>query len=445
MAPRDRIAVVLIHGMGEQRPMGTIRTFVDAIAAREEPPIKSWSKPLDDPELFDIRRIVMEGEKPPADGTRKPLRPVVDFYEFYWSHLMQRNNLGQLLRWLRVLVIRSPSQVPAHLSRTYWTGWVLLAVLAALVVAIALSLFSAGTLFSVWPWVWGAITFAYGLASYWLLRTLGDAARYLDTLPDNVAARFAIQKAGVDLIKKLHAEERYNRIVVVGHSLGAMIGYDVLRHAWLPFAKQFDPVEPHKVRQIDALRDVVETWPEGLAAKDYRALQTAAWAEHIANGGHWRVTDFITLGSPLAHAELLMAEDPADFRRRKEGRELSTCPPTWDEDFGITRDIPVTPTGGQKKPVVRTPDHAGVFAFTHWINLHSPSTWVVDGDFLSGPAVPVFGAGIEDRIVRANHTNYWQQGPASDTLAELVAAMDLTGRMATPNRAGPGDETTPDA
>jgi hypothetical protein len=427
--------------MGEQRPMGTIRTFVDAIARRQEPPIKSWSKPLDDPALFDIRRIVMEGDRVPPGGTTQPLRPVVDFYEFYWSHLMQRNNLGQLLRWLRVLVFRAPSQVPAHLSRIYWTGWVVLAVLAALVIAVAISLWVAGTLFSVWPWVWGAITFAYGLASYWLLRTLGDAARYLDTLPDNVAARFAIQDAGVRMIEKLHAEERYNRIVVVGHSLGAMIGYDVLRHAWLPFAKRFDPVEPHKVKQINALRDAVEHWPEGFAPADFRALQTAAWAEHIGNGGHWRVTDFITLGSPLAHAEVLMADDPADFRRRKEGRELSTCPPTWDEAFGITRDIPVEPIGEQKKPVVRTPDHAGVFAFTHWTNFHCPSKWVVDGDFLSGPAAPMFGLGIEDRAVRANHTNYWMQGPASETLAQLVAAMDLTGRVALPNQAGPGEES----
>ena len=253
MADRSRIAVVLIHGMGEHRPMGTIRGFVDAIAARQSPPIKCWSKPLDDPALYDIRRIVMEGDR---------TRPVVDFYEFYWSHLMQGNSLAQLLRWLIDLVIRSPASVPKHLMGTYWFGWAVLALLAALIVAIAVSLFFAGTLFAGWPWVWGVVTRICGFIRYQLLGTLGDAARYLDTRPDNVQARFAIQKAGVDLIKRLHAEERYHRIVVVGHSLGAMIGYDVLRHAWLPFAKTFEPMKRRRRSAIDDLREAVRDWPE---------------------------------------------------------------------------------------------------------------------------------------------------------------------------------------
>lgn len=449
MAPRerDRIAVVLIHGMGEPRPMGTIRSFVEAIAATETPAIRWWSKPLANPVLYDIRRIVMKGDPTPKDGTVKPLRPTVDFYEFYWSHLLQGNQLAQLLRWLQVLVFRSPHQIPAHLVRIYWSGWTLLAILAVLIGIVAISLWAAGTIWSVWPWISAAITIAYGMWSYFLLQTLGDAARYLDTLPDNVAARFDIQKAGIDLIRRLHNEERYNRIVVVGHSLGAMIGYDVLRHAWLTLStgKQFAPVEPHKRAKIDDLREKAEHWPKDFTAADYRPLQTAAWAEHLANGGRWRVTDFITVGSPLAHAGVLMAKDPDEFLARKRGRELSTCPPTWDEDFGITVDIEVEPIGDQKEPRVRTPDHASVFAFTKWTNFYSPSKFVLDGDFLSGPAVPIFGAGIDDKPVTANHINYWSQGDRNDTLKQLIAAMDLTGRKAFPNRAGPGKEATPDA
>ncbi len=415
MADRTRIAVVLIHGMGEPRPMATINRFVEAIAATETPPIKSWSKPLNDPSLYDIRRIVMAGSK---------MRPVVDFYEFYWAHLMRGNKLAQLVRWLKVLVFRSPTKVPKHLQRIYWTGWLLMALLAALIVAIAWSLFQAGTLFSIWPWIWAAITLAYGLVSYWLLGTLGDAARYLDKLPDNVRARFEIQKAGVDLIKRLHTGG-YHRIIVVGHSLGAMIGYDVLRQAWLPFAVNYDANTTVNHRKaIDNLRFAVRDWAtKPQTAAEYRKLQELAWAEHLGNGGGWRVTDFITLGAPLAHAEVLMAVDPADFARRSKGRELSTCPPTWDEKFGITRDIQV---GGRR---VRTPDHASAFALTRWTNLYSPSAFVFDGDFLSGPVVPVFGAGITDIKVSANHVNYWTQGPG-EPLKTLVTTMDLSGRDA---------------
>ena len=434
MAESSRIAVVLIHGMGEPRPMAAIRSFVDAIAGRETPPIRSWSKPLDEPLLYDIRRIVMEGSR---------TRPVVDFYEFYWAHLLQGTTLPQLMRWIVDLVIPSPATVPAHLKGVYAAGWLLLALVALTVVLALLAILLGGGWTFLWPLVSAAVTVVYGALSYPLLGTLGDAARYLDTRPDNVAARFEIQNAGVDLIKRLHAGRTYHRIVVVGHSLGAMIGYDVLRHAWLPFAKDFAPVKRRRRGAIDALRSAIEDWPANpVPLARYRALQTAAWAEHLANGGRWRITDFITLGSPLAHAELLLATDPKDFKKRTGGRELSTCPPTWDDRFGITRDIAVKSLGPEKKPVVRTPDHAGVFALTHWTNFHSPSRFVVDGDFLSGPTAPVFGPGVRDVAVKANHVDYWTQGPASPALSELVAAMDLTGRNAVPNRAGPGNETT---
>ena len=436
MADRTRIAVVLIHGMGEPRPMATINGFVEAIAATETPPIKSWSKPLNDPSLYDIRRIVMAGSK---------TRPVVDFYEFYWAHLMRGNKLAQLVRWLQALVFRSPAKVPKHLQRIYWTGWLLLAVLAALVVAIALSLLQAGTLFSVWPWIWTGITLAYGLVSYWLLGTLGDAARYLDQLPDNVRARFEIQKAGVELIKRLHQGTAYHRIIVVGHSLGAMIGYDVLRQAWLPFSVGFDPANQTNHRKaIDELRAAVRDWAQKPLTPDaYRKLQEAAWAEHIGNGGDWRVTDFITLGAPLAHAELLMASDPDDFARRAKGRELSTCPPTWDEKFGITRDLKLT------GKTVRTPDHASAFALTRWTNFYSPSAFVADGDFLSGKIAPVFGPAVTDIKVKANHVNYWTQGPG-EPLQSLIKAMDLSGRDAAYAPAkgeelGSAEDTTPPA
>ena len=72
-------------------------------------------------------------------------------------------------------------------------------------------LFSNGQLSVVWPTISG-ITLIYGLVSYFLLGTLADCARYLDTRPDNVAARFAIQHAGVELLQKLHQGEQYKRM-----------------------------------------------------------------------------------------------------------------------------------------------------------------------------------------------------------------------------------------
>ncbi len=430
MAARDRIAVVLIHGMGEPRPMETLRSFVAAVSGAEAPPARSWSKPLDNPALYDIRRIVMEGSSS---------RPVVDFYEFYWAHLLQGSTLDQLLRWAGDLFWRRIGTVPEHLKGVYRVGKGFAALAALFVVLLVWWLFAQHTLSIVWPIVSGIITFVYGLASYFLLGTLADCARYLDTRPDNVAARFAIQHAGVELLQKLHDGEQYKRIVLVGHSLGAMIGYDVLRVAWQPFGRRFDPVAQRHLKAIKALSDAVRDQEAApLTPATYRPLQKAAWDEHIANGGHWRVTDYITLGNPLAHAALLMASSPADLEARKTGRELSTCPPTWDMKYGITRNVPVTPPAA--RPAVRAPDHASVFALTRWSNFYCPSRYVLDGDFLSGPLGPVFGAGIEDVEVHnptdallGMHTAYWVPragtAKAGDPLPALIERLDLTGRI----------------
>ena len=51
---------------------------------------------------------------------------------------------------------------------------------------------------------------------------------------ENVAARQTIREAGVDLLTKLHGSGNYDRIIVIGHSLGSVIGYDVLNYALGP-------------------------------------------------------------------------------------------------------------------------------------------------------------------------------------------------------------------
>jgi hypothetical protein len=41
----------------------------------------------------------------------------------------------------------------------------------------------------------------------------------------------------------------------------------------------------------------------------------------------WLITNFITLGCPLTHAEFLLVSSAHDLESRKEGREFSTSPP----------------------------------------------------------------------------------------------------------------------
>ena len=58
-----------------------------------------------------------------------------------------------------------------------------------------------------------------------------------------------------------------------------------------------------------------------------RELQYAAWQEHRINTQPWLVTDLVTLGSPLTHGNLLLADKPAEFPGMRRERMLPTCPP----------------------------------------------------------------------------------------------------------------------
>ena len=76
-----RHAVVIIHGIGEQRPMQTLRGFVDAVLPDvDEGNAKFWSAPDELSELFELRvlktthrprnRRVLSGPSPPVRQAR---------------------------------------------------------------------------------------------------------------------------------------------------------------------------------------------------------------------------------------------------------------------------------------------------------------------------------------------------------------------------------------
>src|SRR5262249_1376115 len=71
-----------------------------------------------------------------------------------------------------------------------------------------------------------------------LLGWVGDAARYCGRSPDNPIERQQIRAEGIKLLDRLHTQLdskknlEYERIVLVGHSLGSVIAYDLLTNYW---------------------------------------------------------------------------------------------------------------------------------------------------------------------------------------------------------------------
>src|SRR4029077_3677582 len=105
-----KTAVVIIHGIGEQRPMDTLRGFVEAVVEPQPDQPKYFSKPDEMSDLFDLRRLHTFG------------RSGVDFYEYYWAHHMPGEGLIALGAWMLGLIVRSGKDVPPSIKALWLCG-----------------------------------------------------------------------------------------------------------------------------------------------------------------------------------------------------------------------------------------------------------------------------------------------------------------------------------
>ncbi|KAB2922233.1 MAG: hypothetical protein F9K30_12805 [Dechloromonas sp.] len=455
---RIRQAIVVIHGIGEQRPMATLRGFVDAVLAGSEQQNPRYrSKP-------DAMSTLLETRCLQAPRTRD--RPLTDFYEFYWAHHMRDSRYTQVIGWLFGLVSRPSDAIPPGLRAVYWLSrGLLLGGFGCLVWALVVEIQGIGqpagvSLADRWPLVagLGAIVLQW-LGSTFVLGYVADAARYLHPEPGNIEARNKIRSEGVKLLKTLHASGKYRRIVIVGHSLGSVIGYDLIRTLWTDLRK---PVVPFRCKQR-LLKEFQEMAAQlrdgGVSLEDFQQSQHALWQEFRAVGIPWLITDFITLGSPLAHAQLLMADDTADFARKKLEYEFPTCPPNDSEPLAYRQNYRLANDGGSALCSVSLPHHGAPFSCVRWSNLYFPHSRLIFGDLVGGPLAPVFGAGVRDIPVRpctdswldttlVSHVKYWAGALAPNirprpairpSLNALVSALRLDFLRGRGARIGPGD------
>jgi len=81
------------------------------------------------------------------------------------------------------------------------------------------------------------------LNRFFLASFIGDAARYFRNSPDNVAVRREIRRQAVNTLEMLHTGGKYDRIIIVAHSLGTVVAYDMLRSYFGRICKQI-PCDP---------------------------------------------------------------------------------------------------------------------------------------------------------------------------------------------------------
>lgn len=419
-------AVLFIHGIGEQKPMETLRGFVDTVWTRHSEiqnnpaDTQLWSKPDNVSDSFELRRLTTPEN---TSGVR------TDFFEFYWAHMMQGTKLTHVLGWARSLLIRRPSTVPTHLKLAYWV------LIVAAIIAVGFALYAAypvedGVEKLLPPWLSVLVSvMILPVAGSILRKIVGDAARYLHRAPANIQRRHEIRQSGINLLNELH-KRGYERIIVVGHSLGSVIGYDILTHAWPQYNTKFPTLPDPAMTALDALEERARNSTDGASAT--RTLQHRYFSELKENESEWRVTDFVTMGCPLAHSEVLLARNGDDLKKKVADREFPACLPVLEKEF---RDGQVERHFSYKPPWIkgttyRVPHHAAVFAPTRWTNLYFPARFIVFGDLIGGPIGRILGSGIKDVPVSTrqrggffSHTLYWSYSKRTKKVPPHIKAL----------------------
>jgi hypothetical protein len=443
-----RTAIVIIHGIGEQVPMATLNSFIDAAwtddaslvdkgkpdpnTGGERTVNRSWSKPDARSRSFELQLITTESDN---EDRRH------DFYEYYWAHRVSGTTWEQVRTWLLGLMLRNPfTRVPRSVLPIWIAMWLFLFIFLAISLIAALAASSTplqpgATAFPPARWtltlaahvqalpkaliaaVWGISSLALAALTGKMVDVAGDVVRYVEASPMNIAIRQSIRENGVRLIENLMGIDEqgvlgrtdYDRIIVVGHSLGTIIAYDILTHAFGRNNIRLDDAKLPGFRQekrieLEAMvREAEADPPRSLDIEAFRALQDACRAELNALGNPWIVSDFISLGSPLTHAEFLLATSKEELEAAKDKRVLPTCPPVLEYDRSTRlkhftyRSKAVRGEGKANDPdAPRMPHHAALFAYTRWTNIYSRSCAILIGDLVSGRLGDAFGLHRKD-------------------------------------------------
>ena len=361
--------------------------------------------------------------------------------------MMQGNQLGDLWTTFRRILLQLPWRVPSGLRVVWLLFWVLIGfvvwyftksgvsfseisadnVIAAIV--------GGGTTATVLTWI--VTKFLPGkIASSFV-----DVVRYLDTSPRSYGVRKKIRKGMVDFLQSLHDEGRYQRIVVVAHSLGAYVAYDGITFLWTQMNQKRSAGENCGIDQcvLEKLETEAQKLQKDPTADqiEFRKSQRELWRELRKQGNPWLVTDFVTAGTPMYMADQLLTKTRKDFNAKIDRRDIATCPPESDlpsdKDKGDGKtDYAYPYNGGQVLY------HAAPFAVVRWSNMWFPAHLGFFGDWFGGPLRPLYGNGILDTPLSGNgwrrflpawaHTLYFtfpEDESDESVTAKLHQAMEL--------------------
>ncbi len=243
-----------------------------------------------------------------------------------------------------------------------------------------------------------------------LIDVMADSARYLNNRPENIDARHEIRHEGMNLFSALTKSDRYDEIIVVAHSLGSIAAYDVIRQFFGQKSNDMGNLPPTIMKEI---QEALKTYPANCDEMKIAQWQSQTWQPIQArlfekHKNKWPISRFITMGSPLSHARLLLEGDP----------ETPHVSETFECQRDVTYSIATSPPRvlfGSNEPKIAP---SMPFLFTKWTNLYFSDDIVggsVSEDLGEKEKTEVLGYGIDnhrlspkDGIVKGlSHNSYW--------------------------------------
>ncbi|HEX6301498.1 MAG TPA: hypothetical protein VF148_13620 [Acidimicrobiia bacterium] len=450
-----RQAIVIVHGMGEQKPQDQIRRFVDTAFPLVKGERVYVSRPDNVADSYEARRYLAPRQ---VDDDGEEIYAQTELYELHWAHLMQGNRLDDLWPTFRRVLLQRPTRVPNGL-RVLWVILWLLIIGAAVAVWFNRGRFNFETI--QWTDVLAVVlgtgiaasALTYGLTRFvprWLKSSFVDVVRYLDTSPRSYAERASIRRHAVDILKGLTESGRYDRIIVVAHSLGAFIAHDAIAYYWSqvnhlhtgwPEKGVPRPVAPDGLDDLEAAAKAIRgiSSPKDISDElmdEFRTAQRKLWQGIRHQGNPWRITDLVTVGTPMYMADQIATIGKPRLKESIAKLEVAICPPAENPRLPGTIGQQTLYTYVNRGR--RVLFHAAPFAVTRWTNMWFPARLGFFGDWFGGPLARLYGFGVRDIplpqksfgmwIPGAAHSVYFKYGEdrTPGSVAQQIAdAMDL--------------------
>src|SRR5271166_3914901 len=110
MPDKFKTAVVVVHGMGQQKPRETVNGFVRT-ALRNLGKRIYYSRPDEITGSYEARRLLAIERK----QATAIVQTQTEFFEYHWSYKMTGNKFRDLLPTSGRLLVRSPLRIPWQL------------------------------------------------------------------------------------------------------------------------------------------------------------------------------------------------------------------------------------------------------------------------------------------------------------------------------------------